>query len=212
MRKLFRTALFFLGFIGLSAVGPIGTPTTSPLPTPGVDPGPGWATTLNTAIIELQGYVSAKLGNASLNITDADVLHGNRTIYYGAASGQTLGTNVFTGGTSQFWQGAASGDTVTFCFDQAINERIKSVSVYGRANGATAWSWKLYQSVMTTGVVTQIGSTQTSAITAAISKLPITGLTQTIATDTVYCAEWTAGASGNRVYGGEVVFDKIATP
>lgn len=212
MTRIARIAALALLFLGLSGVGPIGTATVSPLPVPGVDVGPGWATTLNTAITELQGYVALKIGNASLNITDADVKHGARTVYYGAASCQGLGTSAFTGATSQFWQGAAAGDTVACVVDQAINERITAVSVYGRANGATAWSWKLYSVNASTGVVTQVGSTQTSAITAAISKLSVSALTQTVATDTYYVAEWTAGASGNREYAVELVFDKTATP
>lgn len=212
MRNLSRAAALAAFFLIVGAVGVVGQPTTSPLPTPGVTVGPTWASQLNDALTELQQIIAQKLGNASLNITDADVKHGTRTVYYHAAAGVPVGTSAFTAGTSMFWQGAAAGDTVTVPIEQAINERITAVAVYGRANGATAWSWKLYSQNLSTGVVTQIGSTQTSAITAAISKLPIAALTQTITSDVVFVAEWTAGASGNRVYGVEVQFDKVATP
>src|SRR5262249_10916801 len=157
-------------------------------------------------------YVAQKLGNASLNVTDADVKHGTRIVYYGAATGQQVGTNAFNTGTSQYWQGAAAGDIVEFNVDQAINERITAVSVYGRANGTTAWTWKLYKANALTGTVTQINPTQTSGTAAAIQKLSIASLTETVSADTYYAAEWTAGASGNRVYAVEVQFDKVATP
>lgn len=190
---------------------PIGNPMSATLPTVGVDAGPGWATALNTFLTEVKGYVENKLGNASLNVTDADIKHGTRTVYYDACVAQTVGAT-FTAGTSQYWAAAGAGDTVTFALDQAVNERITAVAVYGRANGATAWTWKLYTKNLATGVVTQVGSTQTSATAAAIEKKQIASLTQTIGSDTVLIAEWTSGAAANRCYGLEVQFDKVATP
>lgn len=190
---------------------PIGTATTSPLPAI-FDVGPGWASAVNAALLELQQIVALKLGNASLNVTDADVKHGTRTAYYHASAGTPTGTSAFTGATSMFWQGAAAGDTVVIPIEQAINERVTAVSVYGRSAGVTAWTWKLWSVNLLTGSVSQISTTQTSGTAAAIEKKSITGLTQTIGSDTVIVAEWIAGASGNRVYGVEVQFDKVATP
>lgn len=211
-RLLPRAAALALFFLVLGAVGVIGQPTTNPLPTPGVDPGPAWASTLNAAISELQQIVAQKLGNASLNITDGDVLHGMKVIHVHAAAAVPTGTSAFTGGTSMYWQGAAAGDTAAFSLPPAFNDRVRSVFVYGRANGTTAWTCKLYSQNMLTGVVTQLGSTLTSGTAAAIQALNFGALTQTLAADTVLLVEWTAGASGNRVYGVEVQFDKISGP
>lgn len=189
-----------------------GSAPVSPLPVVGVDVGPAWASALNTAIAELQAIVTPKLGNTQLNVTDADIKHGTRTFQIAAAAGVGVGA-AFNAGLLQYWQGAAAGDTVTFSISPiAVNDRVTAVYVYGRANGVTAWSWKLYTLNMTTGVVTQVGATQTSLTPANIQALPITGLTQTLALDTVLIAEWTAGAAGNRCLGGAVQFDKIATP
>ena len=148
-----------------------GSAPTSPLPTVGVTIGPSWASQLNTALLELQTIVTPRLGNAQIDLgTDADVKHGTRTVYYHAGAGQPTGTSAFTGGSSMYWQGAAAGDTVVVPLEQAINERITAVSVYGRANGATAWTWKLYSVNLLSGVVTQVGSTQTSATAAEIGR------------------------------------------
>lgn len=192
--------------------GPIGTPMANPLPTVLVDTDANGESLIIAFLAETKAYLEQKIGNASFSIADADVKHGSRVVYYAAATGQPTGTSAFSGGTSQFWQGAAAGDTVNLGLDQAVNERVTQISVYGRANGTTAWSFKAYTVNLSTGVVTQLGATQTSGTAAAIQKLSITGLTQTIAADTLLVVEWTAGASGNRVYGVEVTFDKSATP
>lgn len=183
----------------------------SPLPTVLVDTDAAGESKIITFLAEVKAYLEQDLGNASLAITDADVKHGSRTTYYHASAGTTLGA-VYNAGTLGYWQSAAGADTVTVPLELAVNERITAVSFYGRANAVTAWSWKLYKQNLLTGVVTQVGATQTSAIAAAISKMPIASLTETIAADTVYWAEWTGGAAGNRAYGVEVVSDRIAVP
>lgn len=192
--------------------GPIGTAMTSPLPTVLVDTDAAGTSAFITFLAEVKQYLEAKVGNTSFTIADADVKHGTRTVYYHAGVGVPTAGSAFTAGTSMFWQGAAAGDTVVVPLKQAINERVTAVSVYGRSAGVTAWTWKLWQQNLSTGTVTQIGSTQTSGTAAFIEKKSITGLTTTIASDIVIVAEWTAGANGNRVYGVEVQFDKVATP
>lgn len=192
--------------------GPIGTPMVTPLPVAGVTAGPAWASMLLARFVEVQAYLEAKLTNASLNLSaDADVLHGPRTVEYGAALAHPVGAT-FQAGALQYMLAAGAADTVTQAFPRAVNDRITAVSVTGRANGVTAWSWKLFSVNMSTGVVTQVGTTQTSAITAAISTLPITLLTSTIGASTYLVAEWTSGAAANRYLGSELIFDKVVAP
>lgn len=191
-----------------------GSAPTAPLPVVGVDIGPTAASMVNTAIAELQAIVTPKIIPTEIDLgNDGELKHGSRVIHIHAAAGVPTGTSAFTGGTSMFWQGAAAGDTVVMSLSPlAVNDRVRSVFVYGRANGVTAWTCKLYSQNMITGVVTQIGSTLTSGTAAAIQALNFGALTQTLAADTVLLVEWTAGAAGNRVIGVEVQFDKIATP
>lgn len=184
----------------------------SPLPTVLVDTDAAGESKIITFLAEVKAYLEQDLGNASLAITDADVKHGPRTSYYHASGSAILGA-AYNAGALGYVQAAAAGDTATRSFSRlSVNERITAVSVYGRANAVTAWTWKLFKQNLSTGVVTQIGATQTSAIAAAISKMPIASLTETVAADTVYWAEWTGGAAGNRFLGVEVVSDKIAVP
>lgn len=159
-------------------------------------------------------YLETKLGNANLDlVTDADLLHGPRPFRQGAAAAQaSAGAPTFSGGTSQFWLAAGATDEVTFTLPLATNERILEVSVYGRANGATAWRFGLYSVNLTTGVVTQVGGNVTSAIGAAIEKKTLTALTTTVAADVVYILRVELLAAANRCLGCEGKFDKVAVP
>ena len=193
--------------------GPIGTPMASTLPVVGVDPGPGWASTLNTFMTEVKAYIEAKLGNASLSIPDSDIKHGPRTVLLSSAAAVPIGGAPTTNsGVDFYWNSAASANVITLNLPLDPNRRITSVSMYGRANGAQAWVFQLYKLNMATGTATQIGTNQTSAITAAISILTISGLTETTVADTVYYGIWTSLGSAQRFYGMSVTFDKIATP
>ena len=193
--------------------GPIGTPMASPMPTVLVDTDAAGESKFVTRETEVQGYLEQKITNASLNVTDADIKHGPRTVLLSSAAAVPIGGAPTTNAAVDFyWNSAAAANVITLNLPLDPNRRIASVSMYGRANGAQAWVFQLYKLNMATGVSTQIGTNQTSAITAAISILSITGLTETTVADTVYYGIWTSLGAGQRFYGMAVTYDKVATP
>lgn len=160
-------------------------------------------------------YLATKLGNANLDLgTDADILHGARPLRMAAAAAQlSAGAPTFSGGgANQYWLAAGGTDEVTFALPLSTNDRIVEVSVYGRANGVTAWRFGLYSMNPTTGVVTQVGGNVTSATGAAHEKKTLTALTTTVALDIVYLLRVELLAAANRCLGCEVKFDKVAVP
>ena len=190
----------------------IGSAMSATLPTVLVDTDAVGQAAIITWCTEAKALLEAKVATASVNIgTDQDILHGQRTLVLGACLGAaTSGTPTLTGSTSQYWSAGGGTDEVIFPIPLDINRRIISVSMYGRANGATAWTFELYKFDLSTGTATQIGSTQTSAVTAAISAKTVGSLTESVGSPVYYFGLWTSGASTNRCLGVKAVFDKVA--
>jgi len=192
----------------------IGTAPDAPVPNLG-DPFP----TAQAAILAwmqevVAEYLALKSGNANIDLgTDYELLHGVRPVRLSSAAGQlSAGAPTFSGGTNQYWLGAGASDEVTFALPLATNDRLNFVSVYGRANGTTAWRFGLYSVNLTTGVVTLVGSQVTSGTAAAIEKTSITNALATVNADIAYLVRVELLASGNRCLGVEFTFDKVATP
>lgn len=190
---------------------PIGTAMTTVLPTVGVDTDADGQAAVLDRLTECQEYLEARLGNDSLALgTDPDVFHGTRVQNIpGSAGLATVGSLTAPAIATPYWVASGGTDEVCFPICLDVHQRIKAVSMYGRANGATAWTFKLWKIDMSVGSATQIGSTQTSAITLAISNLSVGSLTETIASGVYYVAVFTAGASGNRTYGCTVSYDRV---
>lgn len=192
--------------------GPIGTPMATPLPTVLVDDDATGESKFVTRNVEIQGYLEQKITNTSLNITDADIRHGARTVYLSAIAGvPTSGTAAPNTATDFFWNSTGVA-TIVLNLPFDANRRIATVNMYGRANATNSWTFQLYKFNMTTGVATQLGTTQTSTITASPSTLTVTGLTETTVAATVYYGIWTSGGTNCRFYGASFTYDKIAVP
>lgn len=211
MRNASRAFALAVFFLILGAVGVIGQPTTSTLPTVSVTPGPDWASQLNAAISELQQIVAQKLGNGSLNITDADVKHGSRTVRFGPIlASATAGTPTLSS-VGDAWTAAAGTDRIIWSLPLADNDRILSVSVYAEVAVATAWSFELQQWSALTGVFASIGIA-TSTTAAGITKVTLSMSPTTVVSPQHYQIRWSAIGAGNKLRGAEIVYDKIATP
>jgi len=188
-----------------------GTPPTSPLPIPGVTIGPQWASMEVTAISELQAIVAPKLTGAQIDLgTDGELKHGPRTVRRGAAAANSALAYSPTGGG--VFVGVGATDEVHWSIPLANNDRLLEVSIYGEVALGTAWSLKLFSLNMLTAVLSQIGATVSSSTSPLREKRTLTGLTQTLGTDTIFLIVWTSGAVNNKVRGCEFKFDKIATP
>lgn len=211
MRNASQVAALVVVFLVLGAVGVVGQPTTNTLPTVSVTPGPDWASQLNAAISELQQIIAQKLGNASLNITDADVKHGARTVRYGPnLAAATAGTPALSS-VGDAWTAAAGTDRIVWSLPFADNDRITAISVYAEVAVATAWSAELQQWNALTGGFSSI-ATATSTTAAGITKLSLSMSPTAVVSPLYYQIRWSALGAGNKLRAAEVIFDKITTP
>ena len=192
----------------------IGSAMTATVPTVGVDTDAVGQGKVVAFITEAKALLEASIGVGSIDIsTSSGIKHGPRTVTCGVATQRsTSGSPVYTGGTTQYWEAAGASDEVTIeIAPPSAYERITAVTCTGRCAGVTAWTAKLYKKVLSTGVVTQVGSTLTSGTAAAIETLTLSSLTETCASGTYYFLIWTSGAASNRVSGYSVTYDKAVT-
>jgi hypothetical protein len=175
------------------------------LPTPGVTASPQFESDLIAWCQEAEAKLEQKVVNSDTAFTGAGPTHGEKTIGLSASKGAPLGAT--WDAANQYFNSAAGADTVTIGLDLEVGQRIKAVSLHGRANGTNAWTLDLLSIAAGTGAVTNLG-TVTSATPAAIEKKSIGSLSVTVAADIAYVLRWTAGGAGNRCIRGEVVVDR----
>lgn len=195
-------------------MGVIGSAFTPTLPSVD-DDGPGWAEDLNEVLTELITRASTQIDSTSIALTTGDVKHGTRPIHLGPAATKASSGITWTpasGGSSAYHLSTGASDLVEWDLPLDRGQRLTAVRVTGRANGATAWSCRVWLHTTSAGTRTAISSTTSSAITAAIEEKTASGLTVTTLADGQYISvEWTSGASGNRALAMEFDVDRTAT-
>ena len=151
------------------------------------------------------------------DIRHAEVRHRMPMPFYG--NGVIVGNLDFTLNATGNAYFISSGGTVTVLFEMPLKEgdRLKTIRVvcYDGAGGSNivAKGWKIGRSTVAVPatVGTQLGSTQTSASSANMQNLNITGLTETVADPVHYFIAVTITANPNaRVYDLEYTVDRIA--
>jgi hypothetical protein len=184
-----------------------GQPFISVRPTPGVTPSPTYESDLDRWALEAQTCLEAKVTDAGLDLSAvAEAKHGLRQFEAPAAGGAILGATYDA--ANGYVASAAAPDTVTIPLLVQVGQRIRAVSMHGRANGAAAWTLDVLRINKATGVVTNIG-TVASAIAAAIEEKSIPALTEVCNDSLAYVARWTAGGAGSRVYGVTFQLDRV---
>lgn len=127
--------------------------------------------------------------------------HGTRTMILPAASGIPVDASAVlagwnfvrsVGGSANYWNSPASGESVIFPIPLDIGCRILAVRARIQdTTGSHTVSMKLHKNVISgsdlnTGS-SQVGATQTSAGNGNVQTLTLSGLTETIATLVNYC-------------------------
>ena len=114
--------------------------------------------------------------------------------------------------TKQAWDGSpvSASDYVVFSLPLKVDDRLKEVHAYIQdTSGAATLTFKVFKLEPSTGVVTQLGSTQTSAGSGGRQTLSVTGLTETVSTQ-LLVGEVNVNSVGatHEVYGLKAVYDR----
>lgn len=184
-----------------------GQAIASPRPVPGVTASPSYESLLEAWLAEVQACLEAKVTDAGLDLSAVpEAKHGARVIELPAAGAALLGATYDA--ANLYAASAAGADTASFPLPVQQGQRIRAVSMHGRANGAAAWTLDVFRFNKTTGVVTNIG-TVASAVAAAIEEKSIPAITEVVGDNLAYVARWTAGGAGARILGVTFQVDRV---